>query len=217
MKALAARSLLGIAGLCLTGVLLAVSLYGQEASKTGIVEPTTPDQLEAQNIGVTAIDRLAASLANEVKSALAGSAPEDALDFCHLKGLPTTPGEILRGMPRIAAVKFASLKFCASDNESDLEDKAVLDAIDVAIRSGKAAPSVVLQRVENPGSTAEWRVYKPIATATSCLACHGNPADQSPNLRAKLKDFYPEEQTAGDKWKDWHGVIRVTVSDTPAN
>ena len=217
MKVLAARSVLGITGTFFTGAVFSVSLQGQEAPKAVIVDPTTPAQQEIQSIGVTAIDRLATSLANEVKSAVSGGEPEDSLDMCHLKGLPVTPGEILRGMPRIAAVKLTSSKIRASDNDADAEDKAALDYIDHASSTGQATPSVVVQRIDTAGSPPEWRVYKPIATTANCLICHGNPADQSANLRAKLKEIYPEDAAAGDKWRDWRAVIRVTVSDGAAN
>jgi hypothetical protein len=63
----------------------------------------------------------------------------------------------------------------------------------------------------------KWRVYKPIGITSNCLTCHGDPADQSPRLRGKLKAMYPEDQAIGFKSHDWRGVIRVTVSDGPAN
>lgn len=217
MKPIIFRSVLGMAGMLLVPFALSVSAQGQPASNAVIVTPSSPAQKEVQRIGETAIDRLAVSMVNEVRSALRGGEPEDAVDICHLKALPTTPGAMINGMPRIIAIKFTSLKIRASDNMPDPSDKLVLDYIDHALRSGNAAPGVIVQRIETPDSPPEWRVYKPIAVASNCLACHGDPADQSPRLRAKLQALYPNDQATGYKSHDWRGVIRVTVADGPAN
>ena len=216
MKSIVSRPMLHLAGSCLLGAALALGVRGQDAPKAVIVAPTTPQQVEVQRIGETAIDRLAVSLVNEVRSALRGGDPTDALDFCHLKALPTTPGAIITGMPRIIAVKFTSLKIRSHENLPDASDKLVLDYIDQTLKSGNAAPGVVVQRVDVPYSQPEWRVYKPIAVSTSCLTCHGDPADQSPRLRNKLQAMYPDDQSTGYKAHEWRGVIRVTVADGPA-
>jgi hypothetical protein len=218
MKPIVARSVLGVTGTFLAGVVFSVCLHGQEVPpKAVIVTPTSPAQKDVQSIGEAAIDRLAVSMVNEVRSALGGGEPEDAVDICHLKALPTIPGGIISGMPRIAAVKFTSLKIRASENMPDAADKAALDYIDHALNRGNAAPTVVVQRIDTPDSPVEWRVYKPIGITSNCLTCHGDPADQSPRLRGKLKAMYPEDQAIGFKSHDWRGVIRVTVSDGPAN
>lgn len=217
MKPIVFRTVLGMAGALLAGVAFSVSAQGQEAPHAVIVNPTTPAQKDVQRTGEAAIDRLAVSMVNEVRSALGGGEPEDAVDICHLKALPTTPGAIISGMPRIAAVKFTSLKARASENMPDASDKLALDYIDHALNSGNAAPGVVVQRIDTPDSPVEWRVYKPIGITSNCLACHGDPAEQSPRLRGKLKAMYPDDQATGYKAHDWRGVIRVTVSDGPAN
>ena len=217
MKPILARSVLGMAGTILAGVAFSVCVHAQDAPRAVIVVPSTPAQIEIQRIGETAIDRLAVSMVNEVRSALGGGEPEDAVDICHLKALPTTPGAIINGMPRILAVKFTSLKLRASEDMPDASDKLALDYIDHALNNGNAAPTVVVQRVDTPDSPPEWRVYKPIGITSNCLVCHGDPAEQSPRLRGKLKAMYPDDQATGFKAHDWRGVIRVTVADAPAN
>lgn len=215
MKSILPRPVLHTAGILVLGAALALGARGQETPKAVIVTPATPQQLEVQRIGKTAIDRLAISMVNEVRSALRGGDPTDALDFCHLKALPTTPGEIISGMPRIIAVKFTSLRIRSHENLPDASDKVALDYIDQALKNGSDAPEVVVQRIDIPDSQPEWRVYKPIAVLTSCLTCHGDPADQSPRLRNKLQAMYPDDQSTGYKAHEWRGVIRVTVADGP--
>ncbi len=215
MKSIVSRPVLHTAGILLLGAALALSARGQEIAPAVIVTPATPQQLEVQRIGETAIDRVAVSMVNEVRSALRGGDPTDALDFCHLKALPTTPGAIISGMPRIIAVKFTSLRIRSKENLPDAADKLALDHIDQALKSGGDAPGVVVQRIDLPDSQPEWRVYKPIAVTTSCLTCHGDPDDQSPRLRNKLKAMYPDDLSTGYKAHEWRGVIRVTVADGP--
>ncbi len=209
------RTVLHTAGFILLGAAFSLCTRGQDAPRAVIVNPTTPEQLEIQRIGEVAINRLAVSMTNEIKSALRGGDPTDAIDFCHLKGLPTTPGAMIRGIPQIIAIKFTSLKIRASENLPDPSDKLALESIQQALNSGGDIPKVILQRVDIPDGSPEWRVYKPIATSLSCLACHGDPADQSPRLREKLQSLYPDDQATGYKDHEWRGVIRVTVSGGP--
>jgi hypothetical protein len=215
MKSTLARFRFLHAGTFILGAAFALAARGQDGPQAVIVKPTTPEQLEVQRIGETAINRLAVSMTNEVKSALRGGDPADAVDFCHLKGLPTTPGAMIRGIPQIVAIKFTSLKTRATDNLPDPSDKQALESIQKALNSGGDIPAVVVQRIDIPNGAPEWRVYKPIATSSSCLVCHGDPADQTPRLQAKLKALYPDDQATGYKEHEWRGVIRVTVSGGP--
>jgi hypothetical protein len=216
MNSIVSRSVLHTVGTLLLGAAFVLCVQGEEAPKTVIVTPTTPEQLDVQRTGEAAIDRLAVSMTNEVRSALRGGDPTDALDFCHLKALPTTPGQMISGMPRIIAIKFTSLKIRSKENLPDATDKLVLDYIDQSLKTGNAAPGVIVQRIDLPYSPPEWRVYKPIGVSSSCLACHGDPEDQSPRLRSKLKAMYPNDESTGYKSREWRGVIRVTVADGPA-
>ena len=216
MKSVVSHPVLHRAAIILAGAAFALCARGQEAPRAAVVTPTTPEQLEVQRIGETAINRLAISMMNEVMPLLHRGDPADAVDFCHLKGLPTTPGAMINGQPRIIAVKFTSLKIRSAENLPDASDKLALAYIEQALNSGDDIPKVVVQRIDLPNSPPEWRVYKPVGTTASCLICHGNPDDQSPRLRAKLKAIYPDDQATGYKEHEWRGVIRVTVAEGPA-
>ncbi len=215
MKPLLFRTLLGLAGILLIGLALPTPSRGQEAGpKATFVTPVTDQELEIQALGEAAIDRLAISLMNEVKTTLNGMTPEEAFDMCHLKGLPSS-GPPIRSMPRITAVRFTSLKLRQSDNAPDAADKVALEYINERINAGDTPPKVLVQKVESPDSSPVWRVYKPIGLTSNCLACHGDREDMSPKLRKLLKSVYPDDQATGYKARDWRGVIRVNVSETP--
>lgn len=222
MKPHLVRLVLGLAGLALAGAALPALLRAQapdspapapaaDAAGPKFINPTTPQELEIQGLGERAIDKLTVSLVNEVKSALAGCEPEDAVDMCHLKALsPTNP---VRSMPRITGVKFTSLKIRQPDNAPDLAEKQALDYIDHIMQSGDALPKVLVQKLATPDGAATYRVYKPIGLTNNCLVCHGDPADQSPKLRARLKAIYPDDQATGYRARAWRGLVRVNVAE----
>jgi hypothetical protein len=215
MKPLLFRTLIGLAGTFLAGVALPISTRGQEEPpKATFVTPSTDQEKEIQVLGEAAIDRLAVSMTNEVKSALNGLSPEEAVDMCHLKGLPSS-GPPIRSMPRITAVKFTSLRIRQSDNAPDAADKVALEYINHLINVGDSPPKVLVQKVEVADGSPVWRVYKPIGLTSNCLACHGDPEDMSPKLRKMLKSVYPNDQATGYKAHDWRGVIRVNVAEAP--
>jgi len=224
MKPRFVRVVLGFACLLLAGVALPALLRAQGPDTSApppppaadtpgakFINPTTPQELEIQGLGERAIDKLTISLVNEVKSALGGCEPEDAVDMCHLKALSST--NPIRSMPRITGVKFTSLKIRQSDNAPDVADKLALDYIDRLMQAGDAPPKVLVQKVESPDGSPTYRVYKPLGLTSNCLKCHGDPADQSPKLRARLKAIYPDDAATGYRAHDWRGVVRVTVAE----
>ena len=208
-------TVLGVAGTLLISATLPGSARGQDAPRAAFVTPATPAERDILGTGERAIDRVAVSLVNEVRAALSAGEPEDAVDMCHLKGLTANGGRV-SGMPRVSGVKFTSLKLRAHENMPDAADKLALEEIARTLGAGDSPPKALVQRIDTADSTPEWRVYKPLGVSAKCLACHGNPADQSAKLRTKLSIFYPEDQATGYKAQDWRGLVRVIVAAEPA-
>jgi len=206
-----------LATLALTAVLpaLGAAADGAPAIKARFVTDDTAEVTEVRRLGEDAINRLAVTLVREVAGALAKDGPEAAVDVCHLKNLPMTNGTVA-GLPRITAVKRTSLKLRNPANAPDAADQLALDYIRQQMENGDAPSALLVQRVEPPAAPPEWRVYKPLGVTTSCLVCHGDPAEQSPALRAKLNALYPADQATGYNAHEWRGLIRVTVADAPA-
>lgn len=171
--------------------------------------PAVRDMLRYANY---AINRIGVSLVREVNSALAKSSPEDAVDVCHLKDLPMVKGTVA-GMPRITSIKLTSLKVRNPANQADAAEQQALDRIQYLLDHGDSPPDLLIQRVEPANEPAEWRVYKPLGLMNQCAACHGDPAEESDALKAKLHKLYPNDQASGYQPGQWRGVIRVTVAD----
>ncbi len=183
--------------------------------KSTFITQDTPESAEVRKLGESAISRMAVSLVREVSVALADGGAERAIDVVHLKDVEMVNGTVA-GMPRITAMKRTSLRLRSPVNAPDAADALALDEVLRQMQTDGGAPSVLVQRAEIPPAAPEWRVYKPIGTLPKCLACHGDPAEQSETLRVILRRYYPEDQATGYAAGTWRGVLRVTVADAPA-
>ncbi|MSU69762.1 MAG: DUF3365 domain-containing protein [Opitutaceae bacterium] len=193
---------------------LGTAAEGGTAFHARFVNDETPEAAEVHRLGEDAINRLVVALVREVTSALTKVGPEGAVDICHLKALPMTNGTVA-GLPRITAVKRTSFKIRKPANAPNAAEQLVLDFIKRQLDNGDAPSRLLVQRVEPASAAPEWRVYKPLAATAKCLACHGDPAGQSSELRAKLSALYPADQATGYNVGEWCGLIRVTVADAP--
>jgi hypothetical protein len=183
------------------------------AVNAAFVEADSPALTELRDHGERAINRLGATLLNEVTVAMAKVGAEKAVDVCHLKALPLT-GEIIAGMPRITGVKRTSLRLRNPANAPDPAEKLALARVEKDLANG-ILPKLLLQRVERPGGTPEWRVYRPVGVAPACVTCHGPRESLAPDLAARLAARYPDDQATGYAAGQWRGLIRVTVAEAP--
>lgn len=183
------------------------------ASSASFVDPADPEIQEIRDLGERAINRLGATLLNEVAVTVAKSGAERAIDMCHLKALPLT-GEIIAGMPRITGVKRTSLRLRNPANAPDAAEALALARVDRDIASG-ILPKVLVQRVDRPGEKPEWRVYRPVGVAQQCVTCHGPRESLAPALQARLTELYPADQATGYSVGQWRGLIRVSVAELP--
>ncbi|MBI5689816.1 MAG: DUF3365 domain-containing protein [Verrucomicrobia bacterium] len=177
------------------------------------VDPEAPENLEIRNLGDRAINRLAVTLVNEVSVAVSKGGAEKAIDVCHLKALPLT-GEILSGMPRITAIKRTSLKLRNPANSPDPAEQLALRKVESDMEKG-LPPKLMVQQIDLPGGKSEWRVYRPVGILPQCVACHGPKENMSPELQARLKEHYPDDQATGYAAGQFRGLIRVTIGDAP--
>ncbi|MFI5356506.1 MAG: DUF3365 domain-containing protein [Opitutales bacterium] len=182
------------------------------AMKATFVDANSPAVSEVRQYGEYAINRIGVSLLAEVNDALEKMSPEAAVDVCHLKYLKASHGT-LAGLPRIATFKLTSLKVRNPADRPDAAEQIVLEIVRQQLENGDSPAPLLVQRVEPAQGPAEWRVYKPLGVMSQCLACHGDPASQSPALQAKLKKLYPNDEATGYQAGEWRGMIRVTVSE----
>lgn len=184
------------------------------APKATFVEPSAPEAAEIRRMGDSAMNWLSFTLINELNAAIAKGGIENAVEIAHLVRLPTA-GDRLADLPQIKAVKLTSFRLRTPANAPDAADQLALDRVQHELTSSPSPSQVLVLRLDSPGGAPEWRVYRPIGVAPICVRCHGDPADQSPELRAKLRERYPVDNAAGYDVGQWRGLMRVTVDPTP--
>jgi hypothetical protein len=177
------------------------------------VDSADPSVSLLSRYGSKVIEDVGAMLVNETTKELATKETRQAVAELHLKGMEL-PKQVI-GRPKVTAVKRTSLMLRNPENAPDGADMAALKRIRAQLIAGDAPDKVLVQKIEIPGKPLEWRVYRPIATSKSCLACHGDPAKFSPGVKEALDHLYPEDKAVDYSAQDWRGVIRVTLEPLP--
>ena len=173
------------------------------------VDPASPEAATVRRIGESAMNWLGSIMLRELSRAVAKDGLEGAVDVCHLKNLPMIDGR-LSAFPQITAVKRTSLRLRNAANAPDAADQLALDEVVKAL-ANDTAPKVLVQRIDRPNAAPEWRIYRPLGVMPECIGCHGDPGQQSPALREKLRRLYPADQSTGFAVGEWRGLLRVTV------
>ncbi len=190
---------------------LSATLLAQEPAKEmkfAFVDPADPAVADLAKSGERLIDRVGGSLMVETDRVIATVGLEGAVAELHLKNL--NPPKPVDGKPRVTEIRRTSLRIRNPRNAPDDADRAALEAIRSDLTSGTQPPKLLLQKVERPGAPIEYRVYRPISVAPSCLLCHG-PADSlQPGVRNALERYYPEDKGTDYSAWDWRGVIRLS-------
>jgi hypothetical protein len=112
-------------------------------------------------------------------------------------------------------VKRTSLRLLNAANAPDAAEQQVLQHIEQQLARGESPPGTLMQKISAPNGAVEWRVYRPLAVLPVCLACHGDPATQSPALQTLLREHAPSNAAVGYAAGDWRGLLRVTVAAPP--
>lgn len=180
------------------------------------VDPAKREVAAIRVAGEAALAAVGKKLNTALNTALAAGGPEAAVLVCQTQALPLS-AEKLADQPTVVSVKRTSLRLRNPANTPDAAERLALDHVAKLVASGRPPPPVLVQRIQSSGTAApEWRVYRPIATKTECLVCHGDPATQSPALRAALQTGYPTDAATGYAADQWRGLFRVTIAPAPA-
>lgn len=180
------------------------------ATRMTFVDPAAPAAAAVRQAGEAASALVATRLVTELTTALANGGPEKAVDICHTKALPLT-SEPLPQLPQVLAVKRTSLRLRNPANAPDAAEQAALDHVAALTAQGQPAPPILVQKIESPAAPTEWRLYRSVGVQPACLACHGPSEEQSPALRALLRERYPRDAATGYAAGDWRGLLRITV------
>lgn len=204
-----------LAGLLAGGLGLALGATESqpEPLRYAWAESTDATAIVVGDAGARLIERFGGSFMVEVERMLATIGAEAAVSELHLKNFPLpTPRA---GTPRATAIKLTSLRVRNPLNAPDAADLAALERTKDLLQSGLRPPRVLVQTVDRPGAPTEWRVYRPIAVAPSCLQCHGPVDSLPPGVRTSLERLYPGDRATDYFAYDWRGLLRVSY-EAPA-
>lgn len=179
------------------------------------VDPASPAVAAIRQAGELAVGAVGKKLLTALNTALAAGGPEAAVLVCQTQALPLT-AEKLADQPTLVSVKRTSLRLRNPANAPDAAERLALDHVAKLVAAGQPPPPVLVQRIQPAGTASpEWRVYRPIVTKAECLACHGDPAVQSPALRTALQTGYPADAATGYTADQWRGLFRATIAPAP--
>jgi len=141
---------------------------------------------------------LGGTLKAELEAALRTGGPIEALGICRIIA-PAIASRVSaeHGMQ----VGRVSLKTRNPDNAPRPWQADVLKAFETRKAAGEGPASLIYAEVIDH----EFRFMQAIPTAGVCLNCHG--ASISPELKAKLHEFYPGDQATGYREGDLRGAF----------
>ncbi len=180
-----------------------------DGSAGTFVSVDDPQTAALAQFGSKFIERIGGQLVMEINRELAVNEVSDAIDVMHLKSLELPkpkPGE-----PTVTAVKRTSTMLRDPANAPDAADQAALDRIHQQLVNNETPDKIIVQKIDHKDKAPEWRVYRPIATTQSCLACHGDPAKFSPKVREVLEKRYPGDKAIDYQRQEYRGVLRVSL------
>jgi hypothetical protein len=173
------------------------------------VKVDDPEAAALARYGYNLIERIGGMLVAEVNRELAAKDVADTIDVMHLTNVELPKPQ--PGQPKVTAIKRTSSMLRDPANSPDAADKAALDRIHLQLMNNEAPDKVIVQKIALPGEPVEWRVYRPIATTQSCLACHGDPEKFEPAVRDLLERRYPGDKAVDYRRQEYRGVLRVSL------
>ena len=159
------------------------------------VDSADPAVAELAQYGYKVIEQIGGQLVGETTRELATKETHLAVSILHLKDLALP--KPVAGKPTVTAVKRTSLMLRDPRNAPDGADTAALEKIHAQLMADQSPDKMLVLKTEMPGQPVEWRVYRPIASSKSCLACHGDPSKFGPGVKDALDRMYPEDKGRG--------------------
>jgi hypothetical protein len=153
-------------------------------------------------------EQLPKRLMAELGTALQAGGPAAGVEVCAGIAQPLTREA---GEKHALVVRRTSEKYRNPANAPDAFERAWLQRAMGAIRDGHL-PEPTYDVVARPDGTAELRHLRPIIFPGGlCSQCHGGAAEMPPEVRAMLRERYPEDRATGFAPGDLRGAISVRV------
>jgi hypothetical protein len=162
--------------------------------------PAPPDAAEAKAL----VAKLQSTLQGELVGAMKEGGPAKAIEVCRDRA-PKVASEISRESGWTVAR--TALKVRNPKNAPDAWEKKVLEEFASRAAAGEDVAALEKSEVVEAGGARTFRFMKAIRTGEPCLSCHGG--SMKPELAAKVKALYPEDQATGFSAGDLRGAFTL--------
>jgi len=151
-----------------------------------------------------AVQKFSATLKEALQEAVKSGGPVNGIAVCHNQA-----GQIATDLSQQLGMTVGrtSLKVRNSTNAADDWELAVLKQFDARKAQGEPADKLEFFEVTDHGGQKTFRYMKAIPTGALCLNCHGE--NLKPEVDAKLKELYPNDQARGFKEGDLRGAFTL--------
>jgi len=165
------------------------------------------DDLEARAAASrAAVKTFAQNLQGELQAAMKAGGPINAISVCNEKA-PAIAAAVSEAQGW--SVGRTTLKPRNADNAADDWERDVLKTFEQRKAAGEDPAKLEFFELIGDNGSREFRYMKAIGIVKDapCLACHGT--DIAPEVSAKLKALYPDDQAVGYKTGDIRGAFTI--------
>ena len=151
-----------------------------------------------------AVKALATELKAELMAAMQSAGPNEAIKVCNTRA-PQISKKISEQQG--LSVRRTSLKTRNSDNKADDWEHSVLQQFEQRKRDGEPVKTLEYSQITEYQGKRAFRYMKAIPAGEVCMTCHGENISQE--LRARIRQLYPEDKATGFRVGDIRGAFTV--------
>jgi hypothetical protein len=164
-----------------------------------------PQPVVDQAAGIA--NRFGAELMGRLQAAMAQGGPVAAVETCQVEA-PAIASRLSRETGW-QVHRVGTRVRNPHTGQPDAWEQFALQELDRRVRAGEPSEKLVIATtVKEPQGDAH-RYMRAIVTGPLCLACHGAPEQQSPELRAALGKAYPHDAATGYALGELRGAFSL--------
>lgn len=155
-----------------------------------------------------AADRLSTTLRERVMTVMKEKGPAEAVKVCFVEAQKLT-AELAQSEK--LSIRRTALRIRNPDNSPDLFERSALEHL-AALKEQGNLPREMIVPVQAAGRQV-LRYVNPILVQPGCLVCHGAEVSIPPEVRAYLRERYPDDLATGFAAGDLRGIVSVVVEE----
>jgi hypothetical protein len=167
--------------------------------------------VEADSASLARARQAAGSLGQQMLGGLTAAmergGPEEAIGFCADSAQVWSARHQAEGV----AVRRTSLRIRNPANRPDSIERRILERL-AAAHASNSLPQEYRETIVDESGTPWLQLVRPVVLQQPCLACHGDPAGFSEDVRRVLAARYPDDSATGYAVGDLRGMVSVRMA-----